>query len=257
MPASPRRRVRFSFDWGTTLFTLLMLPLLTGLGFWQLQRADEKAEIAASWEHRQSQSPLPLERLWQEPPEALSYLPVALSGVFREEEYFLLDNRIYGGRFGYEVLAVLELDDGKGLALVNRGWLAGDPSRRELPAVPPVNGRVEVTGYVYVPPGAPYLLAEQQMGSGWPRLLQAVEMEKIRPLVSGGSGDQVFPYAIRIAAGEPGALVVDWQVVNVSPEKHGAYALQWFTMAAVLFIFFVVRSSNLWQLLKPTGRDER
>ena len=54
---------------------------------------------------------------------------------------------------------------------------------------------------------------------------------------------------------QPGALAVDWQVVNVSPEKHGAYAVQWFTMAAVLLMFYVLRSSNMWQLLRaPENR---
>ena len=48
--------------------------------------------------------------------------------------------------------------------------------------------------------------------------------------------------------------MVDWQVVNVSPQKHQGYAVQWFAMAAVLFIFYLLRSSNLWQLLTGAGR---
>jgi cytochrome oxidase assembly protein ShyY1 len=66
---------------------------------------------------------------------------------------------------------------------------------------------------------------------------------------------RAFPYPVNIDAGEPGALAVNWQAVNVSPEKHRAYAVQWFTMALVLLVFFVVRSSNLWQLVKPAGRS--
>ena len=33
------------------------------------------------------------------------------------------------------------------------------------------------------------------------------------------------------------------------PRKHQGYAVQWFAMAAVLLIFYLLRSSNLWQLL--------
>jgi surfeit locus 1 family protein len=67
------------------------------------------------------------------------------------------------------------------------------------------------------------------------------------------AGD-VFPFPVRIDAGESGALSVDWQVVNMSPQKHQGYAVQWFAMAAVLFGFYIVRCSNIWQLLTGSGR---
>ena len=204
------KRISFNFDWRTTAFTLVMMPLLVTLGFWQLQRAQEKALIGAAWELRQSQPPKPLAAQWDETPEALAFTPVKLSGELLKDKYFLLDNRIQQGRFGYEVLSIMQLDDDAGLALVNRGWLAADPSRLKLPPVPPVDGRIELTGHVYVAPGEPYLLAEQQLGEEWPKLLQAIEMEKIMPLVGQINGQRVFPYPIRIAAGEPAALTVDW-----------------------------------------------
>ncbi len=242
-------------EWRTTLATLLLLPLLTGLGFWQLQRAGEKAAIAVAWEQRQSQPPVPLGQLWDEPAERLAYQQVTLAGEFIGNEYFLLDNRIYAGRFGVEVLGIVELDDGAGRVLVNRGWLAADPARRVLPPVPRVTGRVELTGHVYVAPDPPYLLGEQQMAADWPIMLQAVEMARILPVLESIGGGRVFPYPVRLAGGEPGALTVDWQLVNTSPDKHRAYAAQWFTMAAVLLVFFVLRSSNLWQLVRPAGRN--
>jgi len=256
MPDS-RQGFRFYPEWRISLFTLLMLPLLVGLGFWQLQRADEKVALLASWEQRQSQAPVPLEQVWNESADTLAYLPVTVAGRYDQSRYFLLDNRIHGGRFGYEVISVMHLDSNGARVLVNRGWLAGDPSRQVLPAVPPVAGPVELAGHVYVAPGSPYLLAEQDLGGAWPKVIQAVEMAKILPLLDGERGGRAFSYPVRINAGQPGALTVDWQVVNVSPDKHRAYAAQWFTMAAVLLAFYLLRSSNLWQLLKPSGSERR
>jgi cytochrome oxidase assembly protein ShyY1 len=149
----------------------------------------------------------------------------------------------------------MRLDATDDLVLVNRGWIAGDPARLELPRVPPVPGQVTVAGTVYVAPGAPYLLAEQQLQPGWPKLLQAIEMDKVAAAVAELDGGAVFPYPVRLAQGQPGALEIDWQVVNVSPDKHRAYAAQWFTMAAVLLIFYLLRSSNIWQLLKSIGKE--
>ena len=67
-------------------------------------------------------------------------------------------------------------------------------------------------------------------------------------------GIKLFPYPVRINAGQASALTVDWKIVNVSPQKHTGYAVQWFTMAAVLGIFYLMRSSNLWQLIAPNRR---
>ncbi|MEE4145249.1 MAG: SURF1 family protein [Halieaceae bacterium] len=254
MPAADTR-LRFDPEWRTTLFTLVLVPLMAWLGLWQLQRAEEKAAMAASWEQRQSQPPVPLEHVWDEPAAGLAYLPVRVSGVFEADRYFLLDNRIYEGRFGYEVLGIMRLDDGDRRVLVNRGWIAGDPARRVMPDIPAVGGRVELLGHIYVPPGVPYTLAEQNLGESWPKVLQSIEMTKILHTLGVSEDGQAFPYSVRIAAGQPGALIVDWQVVNVSPQKHRAYAAQWFTMAAVLLLFYLFRSSNLWQWITRSGSE--
>ncbi|WP_170287209.1 SURF1 family protein [Halioglobus maricola] len=238
------RRLEFDFEWRITLFTLLLLPLLISLGFWQLQRAEEKAALALSFAQKQARPPAPLASLVDRSPESLAYLPVSLEGEYRGE-YFLLDNRMQGGKYGNEVLAVFELDSGE-LALVNRGWVRADSSRMVLPEVPVAPGRVRIKGHVYVSPGSPYLLADEPLASGWPKRIQAVEMDKIRSALDG----TVFPYPVRIDALQPGALSTDWQVINVSPEKHTGYAVQWFSMAAVLALIYLLRSTNLWQLLR-------
>ena len=244
----------FEFDpeWRTTLFTVLMVPLMMGLGVWQLQRAEEKAQLFAAFEARQQEAPAHLDSLWGSSASALAYKSVQAAGRFLQDEYFLLDNRMFGGRFGYEILGILQLNEG-GSVLVNRGWVAADAARQALPQVPRLTGEVVIRGHVYVAPGKPYLLQEQQLGADWPKRIQAVEMNKLGPAVTAlGAGD-LFPYPVRIDADEPGALSVDWQIVNASPEKHRAYAVQWFTMALVLLGFYLLRSTNLWQLWRGPG----
>ena len=151
---------KYDPEWRITAFVLLLVPLMTSLGFWQLQRADEKAALAGAFAQRQSSPPAPLGELWQKPAQELAYLPVELHGSFREQEYFLLDNRIYAGRFGYEVLAIMRLEGSDNTVLVNRGWIAGDSARLVLPEVPAVSGVVQLSGHVYVAPGEPYLLGD-------------------------------------------------------------------------------------------------
>lgn len=238
-------RFEFDFEWRVTLFTLLLLPLMVSLGFWQLQRADEKALLAAAFERQQSLPPAPLGSLNERAADELAYLPVVLSGHFRKAEHYLLDNRMQQRQFGNEVLTVFVLDSGE-LALVNRGWIPADPARQVLPEIGEPEGQVRITGHIYVSPGKPYLLADEPIDAQWPRRIQAVEMEKIAAITEG----KLFPFPVRINADQAGALAVDWQVINVSPAKHHGYAVQWFSMAAVLALIYLLRSSNLWQLIK-------
>lgn len=244
---------RFESEWRTTVFVLVMVPLFAGLGVWQLSRAEEKAALRKAFEVQQSRPPAPLADLVGATAEELAYLPVQLTGRFRSDQYFLLDNRMLHGRYGNEVIGIFELADGT-LALVNRGWLPADPARTALPEVPPVPGEVTLRGQVYLAPGKPYLLQEQTFATGWPRRVQALEMDKIA--ASLGLGDsKLFPYPVRIDAGEVGALAVDWQVVTTGPAKHIGYAVQWFAMSVVLALLYVLRSSNLRQWLRARRRE--
>ena len=238
-------RLEFDFEWRITLFTLVLLPLLISLGFWQLQRAQEKALLATAFEQQQAQAPVPLSTQWGRSAESLAYLPVSLSGRFRGGSNFLLDNRMQEGKYGNEVLSVFELDSGE-LALVNRGWVAADPSRQTVTVVPAAPAEARITGHVYVSPGKPYLLSDEPLDEDWPKTIQAVEMDKIAAILPG----KLFPYPVRMDAGQEGALSVNWQIINVSPAKHRGYAVQWFSMAAVLALLYLLRSTNIWQLVR-------
>ena len=248
--------IQLDLDWRTSIVSVLLLPLFIALGLWQLERADEKASIGAQWELKRSQNPVPLLSLDSANTESLQYLPVKMSGQFMPAKYFLLDNRMYRGQFGNEVLAVFKLKDSGEAVLVNRGWIAADPSRREVSTIPEVDGLVSITGHVYVSPGDPYLLADTALEAGWPKRIQAIEMDKFEMAVEQDMSVELFPHPVRIDSAVAAALTVDWQVVNVSPEKHTGYAVQWFTMAAALFILFVLRSTNLWQVLTGASRTQ-
>lgn len=100
------------------------------------------------------------------------------------------------------------------------------------------------------------MLARQQPQPPWPVRLQAVDMDELIPLVAQVSDAELYPWLVRIDPRQPAALTADWPVVNASPEKHQGYAVQWLSMAAVLLLFFLLRSSNLWQLLTRKTQED-
>lgn len=250
--ATPVSRLRWDIEWRTAAFALLLVPLFCALGNWQLGRADEKRVIGERWEQQRRQEPVPLVGLGLEP-ETLAYRPVLLEGEFLKGRDFLLDNRIRDGRYGVEVISPLRLNSG-GLVLVNRGWLVGDPYRQSLPVVDGIPGQQRLRGYVYVPPGESFTLGDIAGDAAWPRLIQAVDPVDMFKML----GEAGWPYTVRLNEDSPAALIADWPLVNVQPEKHEAYAAQWFSMAVVLALFALWRNTNLselWQARKESKKE--
>jgi surfeit locus 1 family protein len=227
--------IRFSPGWKMTLFTALLLPLLLALGSWQLDREVEKIELQALHERRTASAPVSVEELdWQR--GDIAYQPVTLTGQFDNERYLLLDNRIQGGRVGYEVLMPFTTSSGQTL-IVNRGWIAQGATREQLPTVMPVENSVTISGSVYVPVSETFVLSEAQEAQivDWPRVVQKIDVTAWSELLQ----MPLLPHTVRISQDSPGALTAHWPTVNMEPEKHRGYAVQWFSMAAALLLMYV------------------
>ena len=86
---------------------------------------------------------------------------------------------------------------------------------------------------VYVSPGAAFQLHADPSGAIWPRLITAVAPQALWAEL-GRSG---FDHEVRLSG--PGAYLTEWPVVAMGPEKHQAYAVQWFAMALALFALYL------------------
>jgi cytochrome oxidase assembly protein ShyY1 len=241
--------LRFTPQWRFTALFLVLLPVMMSLGFWQLDRAEQKRQMAANFEQRQYAAPVAVED-WIDSLEG-DYVRVNLRGEFLADKIIFLDNQIRHTSFGFDVIQPFRLASGKGLVLVNRGWTAADSSRRKLPVIAPVKGEVTLTGYIHQP-------ALNRMIDGniaeirWPLLIQQVELPRLQALFS----EPLAPFVVRLEGAQPGsaaqaaALANDWPIVNVQPEKHTAYAVQWFAMSLTLLLLLIVVNSNIVEWLK-------
>ena len=86
-----------------------------------------------------------------------------------------------------------------------------------------------------------------------PLLVQDANGHALRQAIEKTTGVTLFPRELRLDVDQPAGFRRDWPVVNVSPQKHKGYAVQWFTMAAALLLFAVFRSSNLLDVIR--GRN--
>jgi surfeit locus 1 family protein len=227
--------LRWMPDWRINLLALLLLPVLLSLGFWQLDRADEKQQLQMQYQQRQQTGPIDIATIALE--QDLSYQPVTLIGEYQTLPYtVLLDNKIYRGRFGYEIITAVKRTDTEQWVWVNRGWLAGDPTRQSLPDIAEISGSVAITGTVHVPQKTLLVLGDEVQYRGqWPRVVQSIDIAALADEL----GVAMFPFVVRIDPQQAGALQTDWPVTTVTPEKHIGYAVQWFAMALVLLLITV------------------
>ncbi|SDS38034.1 Cytochrome oxidase assembly protein ShyY1 [Pseudomonas asplenii] len=220
---------RFRPGVAPTLVVLLLLPLLVSLGFWQLHRSEQKRLLLDSYAQRRTAEPLSVEQLHGNPDPA--FRRVRLRGQFDTEHSYLLDNRMRNGRIGVELLQPFH-DQASGLwLLVNRGWLPW-PQRRTPVLFNTPGQALNIDAWVYVAPGATFQLQADPAGAAWPRLVTAIEPDKLWTEL----GREGFAYELRQAPG-PGSYETDWPVVaeGMGPEKHLGYAVQWFAMGLALF----------------------
>jgi surfeit locus 1 family protein len=240
----PRERVdlpdfQWSPDWRTTVLVVVLMPILLSLGFWQLSRAAEKAELAAQFAAREAAEPQALSEfleLGAAQAEFAAFRRVTVRGVYLTGEEILLDNRIRNGRFGYEVVSPVRFDGG--VVMVNRGWVPGDPGRQQLPDIATPEGTLAMTGYVHAPSKLPYRLGEEVLPERGVAVMQNLDLD----LVQVRHAERLFPFEVRLDRSAPGAFDAQWSVINQTPEKHRGYAFQWFAMGAALFMLFLYRT---------------
>ena len=213
-----------------TLVVLILLPLLVWLGFWQLERGEQKREMLARQDARQQAAPVGPEQIELLPEPA--YSRIHLQGRFDAEHSFLLDSRTRDGRVGVELIQPFQDQPSGRWVLVNRGWIPW-PDRRVPPEFDTPDRPLKLAAWVYAPSGQPFVLNRRQ-AEGWPRLINHVDIEALW-LTLGRDG---IAYELRLEPG-PAAYRADWPVTTMQPQQHLGYAVQWFALAAALLALFI------------------
>lgn len=235
-------KLTFSIGWKSTLLTLVVVPLCLYLGLWQLQRADEKADIADMYAQRSTEAPISLAEA--ESVEDKTNIAVTLTGAYKDQ-HWLLENQWRNKVLGVDVLSLFETTDGQHV-LVNRGWLE-NRQRDSNPSFVTPSGLQQIRATVYQPSKDPYtlgalILDDQQQVTRIPYLDIAQ--------ISASIDTDLYPYSLRLSGSEGESFDTNWPQINVKPETHIGYAVQWFLFAALAVIVFIFANSNLGSLLR-------
>lgn len=229
---------RFSPTIFATLLTLAGIAAFTWLGLWQLGRAAEKRELVARYEAGGSiTADLDAGNI----ATLARYQHVQLRGRYDDEHQILLDNMpSQHGRPGYRVLTPIELSSG-GWLLVDRGWREPGATRSEIPDVSVDRAERTIAGRIDSLPRAGMALGQADMDASapWPRVMnfptaEAVQRALNRPLLPG---------LVLLDPDQPDGYERSGEVrLPFGPERHIAYAVQWFAFAAAAVVIYLILS---------------
>jgi cytochrome oxidase assembly protein ShyY1 len=240
-----------------TLVALLLVPTMIWLGFWQMDRHDERAARNRLVADALAADPVPVERL-AAPGDAVTraerYRTVTAKGRFDTDDEVVVRRRTNADdRVGFHVLTPFVLDDGKVL-LVNRGWIPAEAGRTTFPEVPaPPRGETTVKGR---------LMPDETTEASGIKDLEGLPDRQIMLINSEQQAERL------------GAQVLGGYVAQTAPEpKDGtperlgdpgkenaalnyAYAVQWWLFAAAVPVgWFVLARREALERTRPAAGE--
>ena len=203
------------------------LALLISLGFWQLDRADEKRAIEdqiASANSDDVEIVASTEFLKEK-----EYYHVRLQGSYIDDKQFIYDNQIVDQISGYYVLTPFILKGASKAVLINRGFIPWNGRRDKLADIDIAGKLTEVQVQISNPVKRMELEASELTGD-FPVLIQALDLDEMSTIAS-----LDFASVIGLLSPESdNGFVRQWEPYTGSIERHIGYAIQWFLMALVL-----------------------
>jgi cytochrome oxidase assembly protein ShyY1 len=133
---------------------------------------------------------------------------------------------------GFDVVGAVSIGSGLPLVAVDRGWAARDPQdRARLPVAPTPDGEAVIEGLAVA--GMPRLLElgnepERRIPGIW----QNLDLDDFERLL----GRRIARFVVRQTSETPDGLRRDRPQPALGVDKHRGYALQWYSLAALIAV---------------------
>jgi surfeit locus 1 family protein len=201
--------------------------LLISLGFWQLDRADEKRAIEDQIFRANSGDVELIDSA--EFLKDKEYYHVRLQGSYIGDKQFIYDNQIVDQISGYYVLTPFILKGDSKSVLINRGFIPWNGRRDKLANVDIGEKLTEVKVQISKPVKRMELKVSETTGD-FPVLIQVLDLDEMSTIAS-----LDFASVIGLLSPESeNGFVRQWEPYTGSIERHIGYAIQWFLMSFVL-----------------------
>jgi cytochrome oxidase assembly protein ShyY1 len=228
-------RLRFRFRTIPFVATLALVTLGILLGNWQVRRAAEKTALQARLTQRAALPPLPLDGKPVDP-AAVEYRRVIVTGEFVPNWPLFLDNRPFEGRTGFVLLMPFKIAGADDVVLVARGWVPRDPAVHDrVPQVATPPGRTTIEGIAVLHPAR-----VMELGKAPPPRPGAIVQNLDPAGFAQASGMRTLPVMVEQTSPDGAQLIRKWPAPAVDVDRNKGYAFQWYALAAMAFLFFVI-----------------
>lgn len=212
-----------------TLGAVLVIALTSWLALWQTNRGDEKAARQALLEARVREPAVVLTGAVKDA-EPLLYRRVRAVGEWIAAGQVFVDNQVFEGRAGFDVVTPLRLEASGDAVLVNRGWIARGAEYPRAPSVDVPQGRVFVEGTAALPPRRFLELSADTVADGvWQNLSIERYAQRYRMAL--------LPVVI-LSDRQPGLEPVR-EAPDSGEARHREYALTWLSLAMTTLVLWV------------------
>ena len=158
-----------------TIFYIFFSIVFVVLGFWQINRGNEKTEIIEAFELQQTGQAIEFSS------DSQKWERVYISGKLDDERIIYLDNVIHKGILGFKVLAPVFIEDNK-VMLVDFGWIKQPQSRDQVSFISiSDNENVSVSGVLEAPEMG-LILSEDIFTNTWPKISQSKSISALESL---------------------------------------------------------------------------
>jgi surfeit locus 1 family protein len=225
----------FSFRMSFFIFCLSFFTLFCALGTWQLHRFEYKKTLLTTYQQRLVSTPKTFLSLANQPPQSLQFQRIMAQGEFVNDLTMFVQNQVYKNQMGVEVLTPVRLPHSKNLLLIDRGWVPAGIG--QTPPIETVQGPQQITGYIKLLNEYQFILGKNIFDTRQrPIVMQKIDMTELSQLTH----QSFYPFILRMDAKEAHGFVRDWAVITLLPQRHLGYAVQWFLLALVTLISFII-----------------
>ncbi|EGQ7947675.1 SURF1 family protein [Vibrio parahaemolyticus] len=215
--------------------TVVVFSLLVKLGFWQLERGQEKqaleqAILARADAPYQSLTSVLDNNDWRE--ESVIGVKVQAEAKPEPLPVVLLDNQTFQGKVGYLAYQVVSVgQDPITLALLELGFVEGQRTRSSLPDVNSLTMPTNVTGRLYRKSTNP-LSSELMPEMGDVIRVQNLNISELSKLLN----IELMPAVLQPDNLGKWSYPFPWNPLPLTSTKHFGYSVQWFVMAGAFLL---------------------
>lgn len=232
------KQLQFNFKLIPSIAFLIVFFCLVRLGFWQLERADQKTELNNNYKLRQNDQVVNLNISNDiNDLESILWRKVSVKGSFKSGTNLMLDNQIFRHVAGFNLLTPFVIEGSGMSVLVNRGWHPNLINRDQVLLVNDLPGANIINGYAVKLPVPGINLGGNNIETINASLarFQKIELDEINNFYQ----SNFLPYQIYLNPLTDNEYVSNFKLPIPDSEKNYGYAFQWFAFAFTLLIIFL------------------